>query len=358
MNCATCGQTTRPLHIGGEEYCSNCGNLYVTAGAQTQPRGLDLSTRRRPVVSARRPAPKAAAHLHERAAANHHVIDLRNAAPAAAALPPQTAPEPVITGLTTHHHRPRAGSTPEVESHHPITTEAGVQTRLTQAKQVMRSPAIGRFAGARLPDPAPTAETTPPEPPATLPPQTVTQHIAMTRLEPLPPVEPVTAHKSHKPHTGGGRLEFSPHHRRLAATATAVVLMGGYIWLNNYPKLAIQTADSKAGIAATMPNFIPSSYTLARTNTSPGEITLKFTSPSATQALTIAQSRTNWDANSLLDNYVSEASDDYAAINGQGLTIYLFGDDNATWVNHGLWYQIEGASQLSRDQILKIAYSL
>jgi uncharacterized protein DUF4367 len=349
VNCASCGQTTKPLRIGGEDYCSNCGNLYHPGAGDAAatkpapaPRGVDLSTRRQPVVSARRAAPKAAGALHHRAS-DHHVIDLRQS--------PAPRPEP--------SPKPRAITAPAIPSNTPIVHKAsgtGLSDRLGRAKQITRSPAIDRFARTRLPDarPEPTPSPTPSAPAAVLPHHTATQHAAMARLTPLPPVEPAPT----KPHTGRHHLTLSAHHRRLATTAAAVVLMGGYIWLNNYPKLAIQNADAKAGISATMPGFIPSSYTLARTNTSPGAITLKFTSPSDTQALTIAQQRTNWDANSLLDDYVSQAADDYAAINGQGLTIYLYGNDNATWVNHGLWYQIEGASQLSRDQILKIAYSL
>jgi hypothetical protein len=103
---------------------------------------------------------------------------------------------------------------------------------------------------------------------------------------------------------------------------------------------------------------MPSSYTLAHTNTAPGLVTLQFKSPSASEPLKIAQARTNWDSSSLLDNYVIKNTDDYATVQGQGLTIYLFGHDKATWVNHGVHYSIEGAARLSREQILKIAYSL
>lgn len=43
---------------------------------------------------------------------------------------------------------------------------------------------------------------------------------------------------------------------------------------------------------------------------------------------------------------------------GQGLTIYLFNNNRATWVNKGIWFSIEGADRLSREQILKMVYSL
>ena len=142
------------------------------------------------------------------------------------------------------------------------------------------------------------------------------------------------------------------------AITAAVVIMAGYVWLQNYPKLAIQTANSKAGVTASLPAYIPSSYNLDRTDTAPGLVTLNFSSPSSPETLKIAQHRTSWDSTSLLDNFVVKNTDDYASVQGQGLTVYLFNNNEATWVNHGIWYSIEGASRLSREQILKIAYSL
>ena len=153
-------------------------------------------------------------------------------------------------------------------------------------------------------------------------------------------------------------LSLAPKAGQYATIAAAVLVMGGYIWLQNYPKMAIQSAGSKAGISATLPGYVPSSYQLAKTNTQPGLVTLNFTSPSQPGDLTIAQSRTDWDAVSLLDQYVDAKSTQYTAVQGQGLTIYLYGQNQATWVNHGVWYNIEGSTRLSRDQILKIAYSL
>jgi hypothetical protein len=134
--------------------------------------------------------------------------------------------------------------------------------------------------------------------------------------------------------------------------------MAGYVWFQNYPKLALENAGHKAGVAASLPGYIPSSYNLAHTDTHPGLVTLSFTSPSADAPLRITQARTTWDSSSLLDNYVVKNTDDYTAVQGQGLTIYLFGQNQATWVNKGIWFGIDGTGHLSREQILKLAYSL
>lgn len=134
--------------------------------------------------------------------------------------------------------------------------------------------------------------------------------------------------------------------------------MGGYIWLQNYPKMAIHAASGRAGFSASLPGYVPTSYNLSGAiDSTPGQISFKFASPGS-QPFTVTQRSTNWDSLALLDNIISKKSSDYAAVEGQGLTIYMYNNNQAAWVNHGIWYSIEGATRLSHDQILKIAYSL
>jgi hypothetical protein len=144
---------------------------------------------------------------------------------------------------------------------------------------------------------------------------------------------------------------------KVAAAVTVIGLMAGGIWIQNSPKLAFHDAAAKAGIDASLPTYLPSSYHQSGpVSASPGQLVMAFTSP-VSSAIKIVQEQTSWDANSLRDNYISRQTDNYLTVQGQGLTIYLYGDQ-ANWVNHGVWYQINGISGLSRDQVLKIAYGL
>lgn len=134
--------------------------------------------------------------------------------------------------------------------------------------------------------------------------------------------------------------------------------MGGFVWLQNSPKLAFRSAASQAGIDASLPSYIPSSYRQAGPATvASGQLTLAFTSPSAEKPIQITQRRTSWDSASLRENYVGRQSDNYLAVQGQGLTIYVM-SDSVNWVNRGIWYTISGTAKLSREQVLKIAYGL
>lgn len=318
--------------------------------------------------------PKPAAALHSRIKPAH-VIDLRQS------VAPAPAPTPAIIQSAAHH---TPAAPPKATAHERHVAQ--FSDRFNQAKQYDRSPHINKFAhqveaapaaqaavatlsapvAAHEPRPQPvvTAHTPAPNNPGDiihpvpgqeLPQLAATHHEAMTRLAHPTPTAEVVATKAKadwRPH-----LKLSPHTGRFAATATAIVIMGSYIWLQNYPKLALQSANNKAGVSASLPGYMPSSYNLVSTDVAPGLVSLSYGNPNADK-LRIAQTRTTWDSGSLLENFVTKNTDDYATVQGQGLTIYLWGNNQAAWVNHGIWYSIEGATRLSREQILKIAYSL
>ncbi len=135
--------------------------------------------------------------------------------------------------------------------------------------------------------------------------------------------------------------------------------MGGYIWLNNFNTLSVKSAAKKAGIEASLPGYMPNSYSLAGPVAyGQGFVTLDFKSPNASTPLTITQRRSNWDSTALLQLYVHPKSNSYVSVASQGLTIYLYDNNQATWVNKGLQYVIAGDTRLSREQVLKIATSM
>lgn len=144
----------------------------------------------------------------------------------------------------------------------------------------------------------------------------------------------------------------------LALAAVAIAALGSYTWYTNYPKMAVQLAGSKAGVKAAFPSFVPSSYRLSGAVAyGVGEVSYKLKSPASSQELKITQRETSWDSKSLLENYVKTKSPNPLSVGSQGLTVYIY-NDQATWVNHGIWYTLDGINELNREQILKIAYSL
>jgi hypothetical protein len=234
------------------------------------------------------------------------------------------------------------------------------EQRLQAAKGVRQSDLVSKFGGR------PTA----PEMPQTPAAPAIAAPALSAPAEPLGPELPNSAVTHHEAlrriinsipaNTDQPRRKAlrKPHAGHYAAIAASIAIMAGYIWLENYPKMAVQTASSQAGITASLPGYLPSSYQLTNTSTGPGLVTISFSSPNQSSPLVISQQRTTWDSKSLLDKFVTAQSNEYSSITGQGLTVYLFGSNQASWVNHGIWYSITGTGRLSRDQIMKIVYSL
>lgn len=145
----------------------------------------------------------------------------------------------------------------------------------------------------------------------------------------------------------------------IAASVIAVLALSSYIWWRNYPNLALKVAAGHAGIEASLPGYLPSGYSLnGPINTSDGKITLNFTDSATDKPLILTYQKTNWDSQGLLENYVTKVTDNYLTEQSQGLTIYIYNGNQASWINKGIWYSIEGNTSLSRDQVTKIANSL
>lgn len=321
--CGKCSSTAPAVTIGGRAYCGHCGEAMPRI---VKPSMQDLGVRRTAVA-------KPAAAVHSRAGlARGGVIDLR----AQSAEAPKITPTRRKPALAV---RPAAAEAPAPQ--------------LRQHTAIGRSEHISRFhtksAEEPKPEPVPTSAAVAKSEPAhhaKLPAHTETHHRAMAKLvaqSQKAPTHPKTIPALH----------------RYAAASIAVVIMGGYIWMQNYPKLELHSASSKAGFALTLPSYLPSSYSLnGPVQAKNGTAVMSFKSPAVPSQLQITQHVTTWDSSSLRDNVVATKDANFTAVQGQGLTIYIWGQNQAAWVNHGIWYGIEGAANLSREQLLKIAYSL
>lgn len=206
------------------------------------------------------------------------------------------------------------------------------------------------IVAAPAPAPAPV-----PEPEPQLPAPAVTQHEAMQNLVTQAPTSKEDAFKlAMEAATSAAK----PNPMAVGAAALAVVVMGGYIWLQNYPRMQLSAVAGRAGFTASLPGYLPSSYKLdGPVQANPGQVSLHYSAPGL-PGITISQKATSWDSTSLADNFVAAQDPSFSSVQGKGLTIYLFNNGQASWINHGIWYSITGASRLSQSELLKLAYSL
>lgn len=404
MQCPSCGKTGFVI-IGNKRYCSNCGTKLTEQGAPRAISDLKPGQPAAPQVTSTQVAqpsptpgsvvaPKPANQLHgiQVGSKAPAVLDLRSKnnsstapatpstqpAPVPASTPPVATASPVAPKSVTPSPAPVAttqsmpdpiDSAPKAEpivpaapqvqkpipQPAPFGSPAGVsETQVTPPSDPATSITTTHPKVKRFPDNPALANATPSQ--NELPNQVATQVDAMKKLATEGDVEPKS--EGLKEVLATAKPSSSPGFTQIAAAIAAIGIITGIVWMQNSPKMAFKSAASQAGIEASLPTYMPSSYRQqGNAQVSPGQVTLTYNSPNSQNPLTITQKRTNWDSNSLRENFVSRQADNMLAVQGQGLTIFLY-NNTASWVNHGIWYTVKGTDNLSREQILRVAYGL
>lgn len=239
-----------------------------------------------------------------------------------------------LAKITTESPKPSSVTVPESVTQH--------QTPEPTPAPIAKSP-IGTTT---------TQDIKPPSEPAVEP----EQPAVAKAVENTPPDKPAEEPKSN--FTQKTKKGLKP--ASIALTVVALFLVGAYIWQVNYPSLAFKIASAKAGMSASLPGYIPSGWKmLGDISTNPGTVSYALASPDNSKKISITQTKTDWDSQALAENYVAPKAENYLALQAQGLTIYVYGHNQAAWVNKGTWYKIETTDQsLTQDQIIKIATSL
>lgn len=150
-----------------------------------------------------------------------------------------------------------------------------------------------------------------------------------------------------------------PKHRKIAgalASIAMLVALSGFIFWQNRADIELQLASARSGVPASMPAYKPAGYAVKGLRYSPGSVTIGFTGN--TGNFNVVQKTSNWDSETLLQNYVATSGQAYNTYQAAGRTVYVYGNGNATWVNGGIWYQINDNGQLNKDQLINLATSM
>ena len=150
------------------------------------------------------------------------------------------------------------------------------------------------------------------------------------------------------------------HKRRLkgAALSAAALLLLSFVGWQQLPDMRLQMASAKAGFNVNRPGYMPAGYSLGDMKYAQGAAALSFHSNSDDRQYTLTQRESGWSSQNLLDNFVLSRGENYQAVESEDRTVYLYGNGNATWVNKGVWYVIQGDGSLSQRQLVELAASL
>jgi hypothetical protein len=145
----------------------------------------------------------------------------------------------------------------------------------------------------------------------------------------------------------------------MSAAALAVVLVGGFLAYQNVANVQLRMASSKAGFAASLPSYRPAGFSIGKFAYSPGAVTIKFHSNSdSSRSFAIIEKPSSWDSETLLNDFVATKAASYQTVQTGGRTVYIYGQNKATWVNHGVWYNVDSDGSLSTNQLVSLAASM
>ncbi len=155
--------------------------------------------------------------------------------------------------------------------------------------------------------------------------------------------------------------------RALSIATSAIVFVGlcGFIAYQNKANIQLQLASAKAGFTVSDPAYKPEGYAMDRITYAPGTAASWYSNSSSAggtadkdKTFNVIQKKSNWDSQTLLENFVAISNESYQGYQANGRTVYVYGVGRATWVNGGIWYQIQAGNILSSEQLVKVAASM
>lgn len=146
----------------------------------------------------------------------------------------------------------------------------------------------------------------------------------------------------------------------LSFSVAAVVILAAAFWLvwQNLPSVAVHVAAARAHVNAVLPTYTPDGFGLAgRINYDPGTVTMQFKDKSS-RSFSLTQKASDLNSAAIPDTMLKNDPSVQTSMIG-GTTVYIYGDHNdATWVNHGVLYNLNNSADLPADQVLKIVQGL
>lgn len=151
------------------------------------------------------------------------------------------------------------------------------------------------------------------------------------------------------------KLRISKRTMFVSLAAAVIVSAVGLTGYHYMPKVALEFAAHRTGVRASLPAYSPSGFNLQQPiSYGDDEINLEYKSLSDDRYFKVTQKASSWDSRALLENFVATNQKQYQTMQVKGRTIYTYNNGDATWVDGGTMYKIEGNSNLSSDQLLKI----
>lgn len=278
-------------------------------------------------------------------------------------------------------------SQPTVIVHHSLVTKTAIHTvnhqRLARAKQVSTSDKIAHFAHEVaqatplfIEETAAAIDKAIVIPQTSMPNRVYRPDVAPSRTRPSTTSDVfeqallrATSHEEPAP----AETARSKRLRRKAARslrqrmvrfsvgAVAVLALVGVFGFQNADTLQFKAAANRSGFAVTMPGYQPSGFKVAAIQSSSGYLGVDYVSNTSygSRNFKLTERPSGWDNKTLLSNITSSDNNFlYTTLEKSGLTVYVYGRNQAAWVNNGVLYQLHGNGSLGTNEFGEIAASM
>ncbi len=160
-------------------------------------------------------------------------------------------------------------------------------------------------------------------------------------------------------HKVASKLKIAPSLLNVSLLFLTFLVIGGYFAYNNVPNLAMRVASTRSGIDGDIPDYQPAGFSIkGAIKYQPGQIVITYGSHSDERSYTVTERNSEWNSETLLENHVAVNRRPYQTVQDKGKTIYMYDGDSASWVDKGIWYEVDGNTSLNTDQVLRVANSL
>lgn len=385
------------IELNGQRYDATTGKMldeHVPAKKYqpAAPAGSGKAKRPKTVDGVLRPLARpalTAKTVHQRAtAARQHTPVNRPAAVAHTAIKPAAPANsshrrihtpakhlPAHQPQTTHTLMRQAVHKPGLGVKRQINVQAALQTkvsamlvkkfsigsvepnRIIRAKDIHRSRLISRF-GRETYRVAPSVALIPVKtPPIGGEPSLAPAPHATNK--PLDIFEQAVANANHfvdvKTHRAGLKKRARRHAVSMATGVVALVVIAGFAAYQNTPGLQLKLAGFRAGVAtAHTPDFKAAGFAYRGVHTSFGKLVIGLSNAGKQYQLT--QQNTNWSNSDMIQGISSvdaSGTPDYNTLQVGATSVYRFGNNSATWIKNGNWYQLSG-DVLTNNQVTSL----
>lgn len=229
--------------------------------------------------------------------------------------------------------------------------------RLQHARHVAQSAAITHFGPDQPASPLPISTEPVVSPAFSQPPQRSTKRPQTTAdllqraLESASTSTPAPKAVTHRRSAAKQRITA-------IALSITVIALAAFSVFQNMDVIRLHLASSTAGFSASLPEQQPAGYSLGKLTYAPGSVAMNFQGAGDNRHYTLTEKPSAWDSATLRDSFVASEDANYQTVESGGRTIYLYGQNNATWVDNGIWYQVESDGSLNYHQLVELASSL